>query len=201
MFDKKLTDAELDGLAGTTAKLPSGLTVETKVQENARKGGAGDVRLTGAIKNDKGDVVGNFTRTFEREGDALNVRHGFFGLDEKYQNTGIGKQLFNAQVDAYKQQGVSRVDLDAEDIGRYVWAKAGFDWADKKQGKEVIAQLEKHLAQKFGDATAARLIKPIRTPQDIAQLRVGDERVGKQFLLDYDGLIGMRQTPAKITRL
>jgi GNAT superfamily N-acetyltransferase len=201
VFGRKVSDADLDALAGAQASLPDGLRVDVKVEENARKK-TKDVRITGAVKNDKGEVVGNFTRTFERDGDNTVVRHGFFGINDDQRNAGLGSKLFNAQVDAYRKQGISKVTLDAQDVGRYVWTKAGFEWDDAAQVARVMDKLRDELTKRYSASVVDKIMAATKTPQDIARLVVNGEKVGKQLLIGLeDEIVGMSQTPAKIRRL
>lgn len=188
---------DVEALAGAKADLPAGISVHVNTQESGN-----GVQLVGALRNDSGNVVGNFTRTFERDGGDLNVRHGFFGIDESYQGTGLGSQLFNAQIDAYEKQGVAKVSLDATDVGRYVWSKAGFEWDDPAQFEKLRAQLVAQLEKRVGPDAAAEIADTLKTPSDMARLVVDGEPVGKQFLIGLeDEIVGMSQSPTKITRL
>ncbi len=199
VFGRRISDADLDAMTGATAKLPTGLTMQVHVDEPK---GEPKVRAVGGIKNDKGEVVGSFTRTYKRnEENELVVINGQMTLHEQYQGTGLGSRVFNAQMDGYQQAGVAKVHLDAIDVGKYVWTKAGFDWDDAAQLERVRVQLRDYLAKRFGDFAAERIVEATRTPLDIARLVVDGQRIGKEFLIGLDEVISMTQTPSKITRL
>jgi hypothetical protein len=88
-----------------------------------------------------------------------------------------------------------------------VWTKAGFEWTDPAQVKAAFKKLEARVARKIGVTEAKKVMSKVKTPEDIARLVIGEERVGKDFLVDSgkkvfgDDLIEMSQTPAKIKRL
>ena len=208
IFGKKLSEPDIDDLAGSSAaKLPSGYTVDVRAKDKVNYFNPDDksTDLFGAIKDPSGNVVGAYQRYYTLGEDGRpEVSHASFFLDESVQNTGIGRELFNAQVDAYEKHGVSKVNLDAAEIGKYVWTKAGFEWTRPGQFDQVRDLLRGQLTDRYGTAATDKLMSAINTPQDIARLTVDGERVGKDFLINLGGvhdIINMAQAPAKITRL
>jgi GNAT superfamily N-acetyltransferase len=210
IFGRKLSDAELDALAGAQASLPNGYTTQVSVKELApdEKPALGAkprpvpvVQVEGEVKNADGKTAGSYLRQFTRDGDKTSVHHSFFFVDDDEQGKGLGRQLFNSQVDAYEKQGIDKVTLNATDVGRYVWSKAGFDWTDAAQAARVREQLAEMLTRRFGATIADNIMAAAKTPSDIARLVIDGEKVGKRFLIDFAEDVSMSQTPAKIRRL
>lgn len=187
LFGKKLTDAELDSLVGANAKLPPGYALKETIRDYSSLGKNPEPRLaiSAGILDDKQKVIGTFNRIYKKDADGkLEVKHVAFFLDKKVQNSGIGRELFNAQVEAYRKLGIDKVTLDAAEVGKYVWAKAGFEWTDPKQVKHVFEKLEAKVARKIGAAAAKKVMSQLNTAEDVARLVVDGERIGKDFLID-----------------
>lgn len=215
LFGKKLTDAELDELIGLKAKLPPGYTLKSYARDYTSLGKNPEPRMSvGAeIVNAKGKSVGSFGRIYKPVDGKPEVMHNSFFLDKKVQNSGIGREIFNAQIEAYRKHGVAKVNLDAADVGKYVWTKAGFDWVDSAQVKMIFAKLEERVAKKVGKQAAKRVMSEVKTAQDVSRLVVDGDRIGKDFLIDkrkkvfketstqMGHLIEMSQTPARIKLL
>lgn len=200
VFGRKLTDAEIDDLVGLRAQLPTGYSLSVSVKENQK---AASVRMSAAIIDEKGKPVGSFIRDYTAaSGGKTDVNHSAFYLNADAQGKGLGRSIFNAQVDAYEKHKIGRVTLDASEVGKYVWTKAGFEWTEKPQAKRLVKDFKAHLKSELG-ATAAKKIAPLmRTPEDVARAVVGKRHIGKQFLVDRPGdVISMSQEPGKIKRL
>lgn len=204
VFGRKLTDAEIDALVGMQAKLPPGQSLEVFVKENARKE---SVTIGAAIVDANKNPVGRFSREYTRDGGALNVHNAAFHINEQFQNSGIGRSLFNAQVDAYVKYGVDKVSLEAAEVGKYVWTKAGFEWTNAEHLTEALGKFEKHLKDEVGAKAAKKVLKTVQTPQDISRVVIGEKRLGKEFLInlgefsDGSSHIEMTQHPKKIKHL
>ena len=212
VFGRRLSDEELDDLSGLRAELPPGirLSIEEIKETSRNRQNEEQVRLHGVFYDDANPIdgrprrIGALDRTYVRAGQETHVKHEYFQISDEYQNSGIGRRVFNAQVDAYQKHGIARVKLEAADVGRYVWTKAGFEWTNPAQLAEIRTQLRAHLAGRFGDAAADAMMPALQTPDEIAGLTVEGERVGKTFLLSFgwDGdFIEMSQVPSKIRRL
>lgn len=204
VFGRKLTDAEIDALVGMEAKLPPGQSLTVFVRESARKE---TVTIGAGIVDAEKNTIGTFSREFTRVAGEVNVNHAAFFIEEQFQNAGIGRNLFNAQIDAYVKHGIGQVSLEAAEVGKYVWTKAGFEWTSSEQIASTLSKLEKHLKDEVGAKAAKKILKTVQTPQDISRLVINEQRVGKKFLIDLatDGTatphIKMAQKPSKIKRL
>jgi len=163
----------------------------------------------------KGSVCGKLKRTYVRREGKLRVFHDQFFMDEGHQGGGVGKAVFNAQIDAYEKLGVDKVELTAAKVGKYVWSKAGFEWTNEKQFEGVKLKVWEHLAGELGmdHDDVDEIMTNVHTGEDIAHLEVGGKRVGKHvlvkltwqdiFAMDEDAgeYILMEQSPSKIKRL
>jgi SPP1 gp7 family putative phage head morphogenesis protein len=205
VFGKRLTDAEIEDLAGLKAKLPPDHRMVVTVRESEKHG---RVTIGAGIMDKKNNVVGTFGRDYTRDGGKLNVHHAAFFLDKKVQNAGIGREIFNAQIDAYMRHGVDKVRLEAAEVGKYVWTKAGFEWTNPEQIKKVFDKFTARLKREVGAEAAAEIMTNVKTPQDLSRVVVGKKRIGKDFLIQYRADIGaaqphleMSQTPARIKKL
>lgn len=204
VFGRHVSDDELDELLGKNS-LPEGYSLQTNARKSKRAfQHIGDVELSGGILDKDGNKVGEVIRYYKREKDgSLTVKNHEFFIDDSHQGSGIGKSLFNSQIDAYKKQGVNQVKLEAAQVGRYVWTKAGFEWDDKAQASRIVSQFGEHLSTKYGPETASKIMSQVKTPHDLSRVSVGSEKVGKDFLVNLpeDEQIHMSQDPAKIKRL
>jgi len=201
VFGRKISDRELDELLGLKAKLPAGYTLSiASVDESAKRGA---VRVVGAIRNASGELVGNLAREFTAAADGgAVVKHHIFFVNEAQQNLGIGKAVFNAQIDAYVKTGlVKDVALDAIDSGRYVWTKAGFEWGAEDK-PALLGNLRDKLLTKVSPEAADAILSNIKTPFDVSRVVVDGDRIGKDLLMNYPSdVVSMSQAPGKIKPL
>jgi GNAT superfamily N-acetyltransferase len=96
-----------------------------------------------------GQAVGAFRRAVRR-GSAL---HHSSLTYEPFQRQGIARRVLSASVFLYDSLGIARVQLNAVGAGRYVWARSGFDFAERVLGGEseppAVARL-RELASRLG---------------------------------------------------
>lgn len=159
----------------------------------------------------KGRIVGNVVRKFERVNGELNVFHDYFFLDPSKQGKDTALKVLRNSFAAYLDLGVSNVSLHAEKVGRYAWAKYGWQWAADTATK-VAVQLAKyliaegysqHIAQVMAADLAlhpwriADLVRPPKPGEPIhkkdskqAKAQAEHRKIGKRFLLQGDGWSG-----------
>jgi L-amino acid N-acyltransferase YncA len=134
-----------------------------------------------------GTRIGNgVARTFRREGDDLVVHHNSFYLNANEQRKGIGEEVLRNSFHGYGELGVKRVTLNANDAGRYVWARFGFSWAGRDVVEERQASFEKYLIQRVGlPPQKAKALSVIADKAyKVADFTYEGKSVGKDFLLD-----------------
>jgi len=81
---------------------------------------------------------------------------------EPFQRQGIARRLLTASVALYDSLGLSHVHLNAVGPGRYVWACAGFDFAERVLGSQAeppalapLRDLAARLGHDLGDAASS----------------------------------------------
>ena len=90
-------------------------------------GDSGDIVVEGEIVDSKGNVIGDFKKFIEPDG---NVYHSIFEIkDKSAQGKGIGRLFYQNAEDAYVAAGLKSITLGANmDVGGYAWARMGFGW-------------------------------------------------------------------------
>jgi hypothetical protein len=219
VFGHPLSSTDINRMNGV-GKLPPGYDVQVRSvrhMSNANSNYSGNASpgcyLTANVTHN-GEVVGNIGRTYYRDKATgkLVVMHDEFFLEEKHQGSGVGKAVFNSQVDAYEKLGVSEVKLKATDVGKYVWSKAGFQWTNQKQLDGVKSKLKERLTQEYGAGPALAIMARVESGEHISGITIDGKRIGKEFLVglsenevsSFGGgseYIEMSQAPSKIKRL
>jgi GNAT superfamily N-acetyltransferase len=81
--------------------------------------------LEGTILDARGEPIGLISRSISRETGV--AQHGALMLSPEFEGQGLGRDILRANIDYYRQLGLSRVDVNAAlDRGGYVWARYGF---------------------------------------------------------------------------
>lgn len=143
------------------------------------------------------NLAGNAERVFTTIDGEKYCNNALLGIG--VQNTGIGTQLYAKQIAMLKNKGFAAITLHADsDIGRYAWAKQGFQYGISDGSKENI-QFH-HWAANRGITVPNKFNG--KTPQDFANFKLpgvklyGDQisnpsvpkdllmDVGKAFMLD-----------------
>ncbi len=136
-----------------------------------------------------GSKAGHLNRIFMKKNGKMVVKHDIITIDAKHQGHGIGANVLRSSFAAYEKMGVKRVEQDCAWVGRYTWAKMGYQVTEEQLGK-MTGQLRKYLRSQAGlsHAQIDEVVAKIKTPADIASLSVkddvGDTYTGKHFLLD-----------------
>ena len=106
----------------------SGLETElTDVTVSVVDGIEDVLAVDGVIYNEFGEQVGTFTRRYTKEAGAWIAYHSSLFLDPDAQGTGFGRRFSDFLEDHYIARGVSRIMLEAADVGRYYWPSRGYD--------------------------------------------------------------------------
>jgi len=82
--------------------------------------------------------------------------HREWRLDATHQAGKRGRQMLRRTVDLYRAMGVNTVYVDASEVGRYVWASAGFDFASEDTRAAVldsVRPMARRLGHELDDAT------------------------------------------------
>lgn len=149
--------------------------------------------IQGEVKDGLNNV-GYFARTIERKGvwlddkateptEALVCQHlEFFLTDPSKQKTGFGTELLRRSVEAYQKLGIERIQTSATAVGRYTWARVGFDFPRASildDFRERFADyLTDHLSSKMGPGAEEKI------RQEVVRL----EHAWEIAEFDYEGV-------------
>jgi len=156
---------------------------KTVLEDMSAKEGKG-ITFGGEIRTDKGQQVGNFLRTFNRdEAGNLIVKHDHLHIDPEFQGKGIAKAMQQSALESYADMGVQDIHLTAGyDAGPKVWAKMGFQWANPEE-RTAIQQLFRDYLEANGVKNAESIAaKATETPKSLLETRVEGKPVGEDFL-------------------
>ncbi len=148
-------------------------------------------------KIDPRSISARVKREFYRdEKGNLVVYHDMLRVDK--QGEGLGSEINKQSFRQYREIGVSKVTLHAAEIGRYAWARTGFNWDKDHADKNVKPSLTEYLvASGVSPELAERIVKRhAEKAWEVAGLRINGRHIGKEFLLDassepWDGEVDM----------
>lgn len=159
------------------------------------------VLFMGKVMDESGQQVGHFARYFYDDG---TVYHSLFELKPSFQGGGLAARMNRQAEMAYLAMGFKKVTLNADiDIGKYAWARQGYDFKSPKAMMERKAALV-HFLETWGDLSlnvARRKVETLLGDKfhawDLAALddgreydsgRKGSFSLGKAFMLsDWNG--------------
>lgn len=132
--------------------------LRTEVTAVDQPSGSTDTIVKGAVYNQSGKQIGQFRRSFGRDASgALYAGHELLKLDENVKGSGFATEFNNRLYDWYRRSGVQRVQLRTAWDGGFVWARAGYDWANQESADKVrdrlklgVDQLRKKNAKPLG---------------------------------------------------
>lgn len=134
----------------------------------------------------KGRVVGEGVRRFERDAAGqLVVHHDWLMLNQRARGKGAGAEISANSMASYRAMGAREIQLTAGSIGRYTWAKLGYQWGEKAAATKRT-ELTAYLTRRFGAARASAILSTTGTDAlSVASLSSAENRaLGKSFLLD-----------------
>jgi SPP1 gp7 family putative phage head morphogenesis protein len=139
-----------------------------------------------------GELVGRMTRSFRRKAGKLVAYHDYLELNEKAQGRGYGAAALKNSILLYQAIGATEVGLDARWVGRYTWARFGFNWDEATAG-QIRPKLIEHLVLSGVPRAGAEAMAAAtyRSAAAVAGLEHNGRAVGKEFLLS-DALSGWR---------
>lgn len=114
------------------------------------------LEVAGEIRTAEGKFVGEFGSTFHTENGRLIAKTDNLLLEHAFQGQGVGAQMARNMEASYRQLGVSEVRLRAAQVGRYVWAKQGYEWS-ASTGHEMHEAFGRWLAKNGHDASEASI--------------------------------------------
>lgn len=95
--------------------------------------------VEGRILDDEGKAVGEFGRRLYRgvDGAEVTMHHAYFFMYAGQQGQGVGAAFLAASEARYREAGINKITVSAEDVGGYAWARAGFDFAHPEWAERV----------------------------------------------------------------
>jgi GNAT superfamily N-acetyltransferase len=145
-----------------------------------------NIEITGPKKDFEVRVkskAGDFTGTVHVTKGQFFI--GGIHIKKSEEGKGIGKQVIKDMISFARQSGMKEVALFADiKVGRYAWAKLGFDYADKNSldfGRRWLGEFCKKRNIPYDKAK-------INSAKDIAEFKVEDKKIdgmdiGKAFML------------------
>jgi len=184
-------------------KLPDGYSVHFDNMElfrsPAREGSLPQLSVEMHISNPEGDTVGDLFRSFSRDDKGrLVAGHDYMTLNPEVQGQGIASAMTKSSFRAYKDIGVDKVDIHAAlSAGPYTWARQGFQW-DAEQATEMAEKIQEYVTNKYGNPALADELaqKAYEGPRAVSEMKVGEENIGKPFLLQSGGWLGFKDVAA-----
>jgi len=129
----------------------------------------------GGLSVDGSSAGISISRTF-RPGRA---HHDYFFLDKKLQGKGLGNAVLRGQANAYTRLGIKTVDLDAAEVGRYVWPTMGFE-PDAAGLAKFKSEFALFLAK---EGLRVPPLSKVTSLEQIARMQHKGRKIGKEFLL------------------
>jgi GNAT superfamily N-acetyltransferase len=151
-------------------------------------------------------VVGTFSRAIDigSDGEYAVYSEGLT-IEKEYRGRGFGTKFSKFSEDLYRSMGISKIYLTAgEEDGSYVWAKAGYDWADTPtrvvfQIKKLIDDVKNKDDLEFEPGEKSKILdaladyrdrfndlelsdKGYPTPIEIANTMIGNYNLGRKIL-------------------
>ena len=164
----------LDALVNPTfVKEPDALKTHLRDPSGIEVDGNGHAGLAVAVEwtADDGTSKG---REFGWAGFKLNGRTRVCDFDTLWlvkdeQRAGFGSRYLEVLIDLCRELGIERIDIDAQDDGRYVWARLGFAFKNDETRDDVVAAV-KAFAEELGVEVPTDL-DCVTSPSEIANLR------------------------------
>lgn len=155
--------------------------------------------------DDAGDQIGECSRYFSVNDGDMSCYNDNLVFTADFQDHGLARSLYTRQIEILTNgTNVKKVRMIADvSIGRYAWAKMGFQYKVPQLAREASQQFKSWAAEKNIDLSSVGWPE-FKTSQDVANYKVpgvrlpstrlsnpdikpGDYEVGKAFMLDKDG--------------
>ncbi len=138
----------------------------------------GKVEVYGSVRTAGGGFAGEFGATFHREGGHLIAKTDNVLMEHGHQGKGIGAHVARSLDSTYAKLGVHEARLDAAQVGRYTWAKAGYNWSPAT-GAKMESSFRSWLSRNGHDTREASVASK-------GAKALAESKHGKAFLLSDD---------------
>jgi len=160
----------------------------------------------GSWQTENGEKVAIFQRTFyvTKTGERI-VHNDSLQFYSDFQNRGLATSLYDRQIGQLRKAGFDSIELDANiSIGRYAWARKGFDYADPGRLDSVNLKFRRWARERFARSPAGGW-PTFRSASEVASYKLPGVSfpgssirntdvpadmslsVGKAFMLDMSG--------------
>lgn len=156
------------------------------------------VRVTGILMDRDGREIGDLTRSFERLADGgIHVHHDYMSLRGRAQGGGYAAEVYRRGFALYAGLGGNKASsyvsiLANIDVGKYAWARQGFDFMDPGEAASYRRRLKDWLQSK-GKTISDDQLNRLNHTWDFALLNDGNRyeaptnreqvHLGKAFML------------------
>ena len=131
------------------------------------------------------EKIGMGLRTIFFEGYDLVAQNSRFFPNQEYNDLGIGSALYVSMERLYRAWGINKCRLHAVAVGRYAWARQGFDFLESG----VASSMNKPFVD-FITSNGGTLTIPMQHAWNFANFDIGwnDQsgyKIGKHFMLNH----------------
>jgi SPP1 gp7 family putative phage head morphogenesis protein len=88
--------------------------------------------------------AGTLIRDFGKERGKPYVHHAYFKLEKAFQGSGLSDHVNGNALRRYEKWGVKHVDVNAAWVGRYAWARLGYQF---KYPDQILRSFDRYLAK------------------------------------------------------
>ena len=195
-----LADAEMTVLAnsilGTDTSMSettSALVARSDVEVSGRIiRGEPTLLVVGDLVGANHKTLGEFSRMLTMTDKGLIADHINLHIEEEYQQAGIGAAIYQQAEEAYRQMGVHAITLLANsEVGKYAWAKWGYDFEDEADRKDVRDWFHEQIAASKASASTKQAwrsaVDGMEHSWEFALFSPpGHEGLGKRWMLHKD---------------
>lgn len=133
------------------------------------------IEISGMVYDKDDNQVGAFQHIFTN--DRVYIR--MMAVND--QGKGFGSRFHQNAEEVYKKMGVTQLELSAEDVGGYAWARLGFDF--QPSSRKLRIEFSKAYKERYKTELEFRPENPYKAYEIAAMVGPDGTRFGKEFLL------------------
>ena len=147
------------------------------------------LKIEGSLSTADGKYyAGGFTRYVDLAN--KHAHQEVLVLEKDFQGSGLGTNLFEKNIEAYRKLGIKDVSLMANGtVGSYAWATLGFDFEDKSTMSSIKKGFKSYVTRMFAKknesvpSNVVAGLSKIKHSWDLARFTIDGDKVGKEYLL------------------
>ncbi len=126
---------------------------------------------------------------------GMAVHHDYFKIHERYQGTGLAKQVSSQVLSMYDHLDVRLIDMNANiDVGGYAWARYGFLPSSKGEWNNMLYNASSRMSRLKAGSTNMESIVTQLGAKELAEIEETIELMKAQLdVKDVRALSGLRQ--------